>query len=198
MYKHNSTQVGHVVYASLDILLAVHLNIIYFFYFQLDTLFFHLRTISAIPFPLHVSGLTGPSSGGLNCTCSLWYSPPLQTSLSCSRWERVWVLSQRPQDKDVCRGGEYHRLHVQFRLERTFSTAARQRHLQKRENTIGCMYNLDLLMMGLWGLKHVEEKQMLYVDEKQCIKSEIKKIKLTLFVSLQKACHCDFPLHSDF
>jgi len=53
-------------------------------------------------------------------------------------------------------------------------------------------------MMGLWGLKHVEEKQMLYVDEKQCIKSEIKKIKLTLFVSLQKACHCDFPLHSDF
>ena len=26
------------------------------------------------------------------------------------------VLSQLPHDKDVCRGGEYHRLHVQFRL----------------------------------------------------------------------------------
>jgi len=26
------------------------------------------------------------------------------------------------------------------------------------QNTIGCMYNLDLLMMGLWGLKHVEER----------------------------------------
>jgi len=25
------------------------------------------------------------------------------------------VLSQRPHDKDICRGGEYHRLHVQFR-----------------------------------------------------------------------------------
>jgi len=25
------------------------------------------------------------------------------------------VLSQRPHDEDVCRGGEYHRLHVQFR-----------------------------------------------------------------------------------
>ena len=24
-------------------------------------------------------------------------------------------LSQRPHDKDICRGGEYHRLHVQFR-----------------------------------------------------------------------------------
>ena len=24
------------------------------------------------------------------------------------------VLSQRPHDKDICRGGEYHRLHVQF------------------------------------------------------------------------------------
>jgi len=33
-------------------------------------------------------GLTGPSSG---------------------------VLSQRPHDKDICRGEEYHRLHVQFR-----------------------------------------------------------------------------------
>jgi len=27
------------------------------------------------------------------------------------------------------------------------------------ENTIGCMYNLDLLMKGLWGLKHVEERR---------------------------------------
>ena len=27
------------------------------------------------------------------------------------------------------------------------------------ENTIGCMYNLDLLMMGLWGLKHVQERR---------------------------------------
>jgi len=25
------------------------------------------------------------------------------------------LLSQRPHDKDICRGGEYHRLHVQFR-----------------------------------------------------------------------------------
>ena len=24
-------------------------------------------------------------------------------------------LSQRPHDKDICRGAEYHRLHVQFR-----------------------------------------------------------------------------------
>ena len=93
------------------ILLTVHLSIIYFSLFPTWYTVFRLRTISAILFPLHVSGLTGPSSGGLNCTCSLWYSPPLQTSLSCGRW----VLSQRPHDKDVCRGGEYHRLHVQFR-----------------------------------------------------------------------------------
>ena len=25
-------------------------------------------------------------------------------------------------------------------------------------NTTGCMYNLDLLMVGLWGLKHAEER----------------------------------------
>ena len=76
---------------------------IFFFilYFQLDTLLFCLCTITAIFFPLQVSGLTGPSSGGLNCTCSLWYSPPLQMSLSCGRWKSP------------------------------FSTAARQRHLQR-------------------------------------------------------------------
>ena len=73
-----------------------------FLYFQLDTPFFRLRTISAILFPLHASGLTGPSSGGPNCTCCVWYSPPLQMSLSCGRWERT-----------------------------SFSTAARQRHLQR-------------------------------------------------------------------
>ena len=83
-----------------------------FLYFQLDTLFFRLRTISAILFPLHVSGLTGPSSGGLNCTCSLWYYP-LCRCLCHAAVERV--LSQQPHDKDICRGGEYHRLHVQFR-----------------------------------------------------------------------------------
>jgi len=27
------------------------------------------------------------------------------------------------------------------------------------ENTLGCMYNLDLLMMGLWGTKYVEERR---------------------------------------
>jgi hypothetical protein len=26
------------------------------------------------------------------------------------------------------------------------------------ESTTGCMHNLDLLMMGLWGLKHVQER----------------------------------------
>jgi len=110
----SSPPTGQIV-TNLDILLTVHLSIIYFFLFPTwYTVFFRLRTISAILFPLHFSGLTDPSSGGLNCTCSLWYSPPLQMSLTCGRWERT--LSQRPHDKDICRGGEYHRLHVQFRL----------------------------------------------------------------------------------
>ena len=43
--------------AYFDILLTVHLSIIYF-YFQLDMLFFRLRTISAILFPL-MMGLWG-------------------------------------------------------------------------------------------------------------------------------------------
>jgi len=84
------------------------ISCLFFFISNLIHCFSRLRTISAILFALHVSGLTGPSSGGLNCTCSLWYSPPLQMSLSCGRWERT-------HDKDICRGGEYHRLHVQFR-----------------------------------------------------------------------------------
>ena len=67
-------------------------SIFIFLYFQLDTLFFRLRTISAILFPLHVSGLTGLES---------------------------------------------------FLNGRTTKTSA------EGDNTIGCMYNLDLLMMGL-------------------------------------------------
>jgi len=54
------------------------------------------------------------------------------------------------------------------------------------ESNTGCMYNLDLLIMGLWGLKHVEErgKQILYVDgREQCIELEIKKNKWqTLYI----------------
>ena len=110
----------------VDILLTVHLSIIYSL-FPTWYAVFCLRIITAIFFPLHISGLTGPSSGGLNCTCSLWYSPPLQMSFSCGRWEF-------------------------FLNGRTTKTSA------EGENTIGCMYNLDLLMMGLWGLKHVEER----------------------------------------
>ena len=65
-----------------------------FFISNLIHCFFCLCTISAIFFPLYFSGLTGPSSGGLNCTCSLWYSPPLQMSLSCGRWERTAVCTR--------------------------------------------------------------------------------------------------------
>jgi hypothetical protein len=69
----------------LDILFTVLLSIVCL-YFQLDTLFssVYIQCLGFL-FPLHVSGLTGPSSGGLNCTCSQWYSPPLQVSLSCGR-----------------------------------------------------------------------------------------------------------------
>ena len=112
----------------LDILLTVHLSIIYALFPTWYTVFFCLRTISAILFPLHVLGLTGPSSGGLNCTCSLRYSAPLQMSLSFVH-KRQFFLNG-PTTKTSAEG----------------------------QNTIGCMYNLDLLMMGLWGLKHVEER----------------------------------------
>ena len=76
------------------------------FYFPLFptryNILFRLHTVSAILFPLYVSGLTGPSSGGLNCTCSLWYSAPLQMSLWCAK-------------HTTKTSAEYHRLHVQFR-----------------------------------------------------------------------------------
>jgi hypothetical protein len=55
---------------------------LFYLYFQLDTLFssVYVQCLGFL-FSLHVSGLTGPSSGGLNCTYSQWYSPPLQVSL---------------------------------------------------------------------------------------------------------------------
>jgi len=138
--------------------------LIYFSLFPTrPTVLFRLRTISAILFPLYVSGLTGPSSEGLNCTCSLWYSPPLQMSLLCGRWERTWynktcrLKHVTPRYIYIKLSGDNKRdqntkYTVSFLNGRTTKTSA------EGENTIGCMYNLDLLMMGLWGLKHVEER----------------------------------------
>jgi len=51
-------------------------HILFFFISNLIHCFSRLHTTSVVLFPLHVSGLTGPSSGGPNCTRSLWYSPP--------------------------------------------------------------------------------------------------------------------------
>jgi len=47
------------------------------------------------------------------------------------------------------------------------------------KNTIGCLYNLDLLMMDLWGLKHVEERwqQLLYVNKKAVYQVGNKELK---------------------
>ena len=80
-------------------------------YFQLDTLLFCLRTISAILFPLHVSGLTYPSSGGLNCTCSLWYFPPENGIVY-----RHYINHLNPELNPICYFlallGAHHFLHV--------------------------------------------------------------------------------------
>ena len=40
------------------------------------------------------------------------FCPSADVSVVCAQ---TTVLSQRPHDKDICRGAEYHRLHVQFR-----------------------------------------------------------------------------------
>jgi hypothetical protein len=78
------------------------LSNLFYLYFQYDTLFssVYLQCLGFL-FPLHVSGLTCPSSGGLNCTCSQWYSPPLQVSLSCGRWGRTVKQFSRNNQRDA-------------------------------------------------------------------------------------------------
>ena len=111
------------------ILLTVHLRIIYFSLFPTWYTVFRLHTISTIL---------------LSSTCfrphrpiirrSKLYMQPMVFSPSADVFV-VWPLR-----KDSFLNG------------RTTKTSA------EGENTIGCMYNLDLLMMGLWGLKYVEER----------------------------------------
>jgi len=43
------------------------------------------------------------------------FSPSADVFVVWPLRKNLRVLSQRPHDKDVCKGGEYHRLHVQFR-----------------------------------------------------------------------------------
>ena len=64
------------------------------------------------------------------------------------------VFVVRPHDKDVCRGGEYHRLHVQFRPPDDGPVVRPETCSGKRIE--------DIVRRG----------------KKQCIKLEIKKNKL--------------------
>ena len=64
------------------------------------------------------------------------------------------VFVVRPHDKDVCRGGEYHRLHVQFRPPDDGPVV--------RPETCSGKRIVDIVRRG----------------KKQCIKLEIKKNKL--------------------
>ena len=48
---------------------------------------------------------------------------------------------------------------VVWPLRKDFLNSYTTKTSAEGENTIGCMYNLDLLMMGLLGLKHVEERR---------------------------------------
>ena len=80
-------------------------RIFFILYFQLDALLFCLRTITAIL---------------LSSTCFRPHRPIISRSklymqpmVFCPSADVC--LSQRPHDKDICRGAEYHRLHVQFR-----------------------------------------------------------------------------------
>jgi len=99
----------------LDILLTVHLSIIYFSLFP--TWYTVFPSTYNVCYPL-------------SCTCfrphrpiirrSKLYMQPMVFSPSVDVFvvrplrKNSSLLSQRPHDKDICRGAEYHRLHVQF------------------------------------------------------------------------------------
>ena len=85
---------------------------LFYLYFQLDTLFSSVYTSICYP---------------LSSTCfrphrpiirrSKLYMQPMVFSPSADVFavRPLRENSQRPHDKDIYRGGEYHRLHVQFR-----------------------------------------------------------------------------------
>ena len=115
---------------NLDILLTVHVSIIYFSLFPIRYTVFRLRTISAIL---------------LSSTCFRPHRPIIRRS---KLYMQPMVFSPSADVFDV------RPLRKFFLNGHTTKTSA------EGENTIGCMCSLDLLMMGLWGLKHVEESRI--------------------------------------
>ena len=77
-----------------------------------------------------------------------WYTVFLFTYNNCCLLSSKCFRPHRP----IIRRSKLYKQPMVFSNGRTTKTSA------EGENTIGCMYNLDLLMMGLWGLKHVEER----------------------------------------
>ena len=85
-------------------------------------------------------------------TCSIWYCHSLWEFLVAYRYT-AWVLTQavyRQATTNSHREWQYHMLHV---------------------------YNCILLKMSTWGSKHVEENNILWINNNQCIKLVINLLK---------------------
>jgi len=129
----------HTLKNNLDILLIVHLSIIYSLFPTWYTAFLFTYNTCYV----------------LSSTCFRPHRPIIRRSklymqpMVFSPSADVFVVRPLRKKEFLFKG-------------RTTKTSA------EGQNTIGCMYNLDLLMMGLWGLKHVEERryQLLYVNKK--------------------------------
>ena len=78
-------------------------------------------------------------------TCSIWYCHSLREFMVAC-WYTAWVLTQAmywQATTNSCREWVYQMLHV---------------------------YNCILLKMSTWGSKHVEEYNILWINNNQCIK----------------------------
>jgi len=92
-------------------------------------------------FPLHVSSLKCPFSGGYNCILAAYGTVTICGGLSVHSTHTQTVYRQATRNSH--REWQYHMLHV---------------------------YNCILLKMSTWGSKPVEENSILWINNDQCIK----------------------------
>ena len=113
----------------LDILLTVRLSIVYFIFIS-NSIHYSLPSTYSICCPL-------------SSTCFRPHRPIIRRS---KLYMQPVVLSP---SADVF---------VVWPLRENFLNGHTTKTSAEGESTTGCMYNIDLVMMGLWGLKHVEER----------------------------------------
>ena len=104
-------------------------------------------------------------------TCSIWYCNSLWVFLVACRYTVLTQAVYRQATTNSYREWQYHMLHIYSckLTQAVHRQATRNSHREWQYHMLH-VYNCILLKMSTWSSKHVEEINILWINNNQCIK----------------------------